>query len=91
MGKVGTRFGRNAPTDATAPSRSSELMTPSPREVSQRLLRATEFKPATCLNVLAACWIQFENHDWFGHGENAPDEHTSTSRSPRATTGRTAT
>jgi hypothetical protein len=26
------------------------------------------------LNVLAACWIQFENHDWLGHGENHPTE-----------------
>ena len=24
--------------------------------------------------MLAACWIQFENHDWFGHGENSPDK-----------------
>ena len=32
-----------------------------------RLLLRKEFKPATFLNVLAACWIQFQNHDWFGH------------------------
>ena len=25
--------------------------------------------------MLAACWIQFQNHDWFGHGENAPDTY----------------
>ena len=74
MGKVGTRFGRNAPTDATAPEAMPQLMTPSPREVSQTLLHRDSFKPATSLNVLAACWIQFENHDWFGHGENKPDE-----------------
>jgi hypothetical protein len=73
MGQVGTRFGRNAPTDATAPEEMPELMTPSPREVSQKLLYRDSFKPATTLNVLAACWIQFENHDWFGHGENSPD------------------
>jgi hypothetical protein len=75
MGKVGTRFGRNAPTDATAPEEMPQLMTPNPREVSQKLLFRDSFKPATTLNVLAACWIQFENHDWFGHGENNPDEH----------------
>ena len=23
--------------------------------------------------MLAGCWIQFQNHDWFGHGENNPD------------------
>jgi hypothetical protein len=50
------------------------LMQPSPRTVSQRLLTRDSFKPATTLNVLAACWIQFENHDWFGHGENSPDQ-----------------
>jgi len=74
MGMVGTRFGRNAPTDATAPEPVSQQMEPSPREVSLKLLNRDTFKPATTLNVLAACWIQMENHDWFGHGENSPDE-----------------
>ena len=73
MGKVGTRFGRNTPSDAT-PETMPELMEPSPREVSERLLKRDAFKPAETLNVLAACWIQFENHDWFGHGENSPDK-----------------
>jgi Animal haem peroxidase len=50
------------------------LMQPSPRDVSVRLLRRDVFKPATTLNVLAACWIQFENHDWLGHGENSQTE-----------------
>lgn len=75
MGKVGTRFGRNAPTDATAPEQMPELLEPSPREVSERLLKRDQFKPATSLNVLAGCWIQFQNHDWFGHGENSPDRY----------------
>jgi hypothetical protein len=75
MGMVGTRFGRNAPTDATAPEPPEELMSPNPREVSLKLLRRDTFKPAETLNLLAACWIQFENHDWFGHGENLPDQH----------------
>jgi hypothetical protein len=74
MGMVGSRFGRNAPPDATAPEPMPQLMEPSPREVSLRLLNRDTFKPATSLNVLAACWIQMENHDWFGHGENSPDE-----------------
>src|SRR5687768_3116363 len=74
MGMVGSRFGRNAPPDATAPEQMPELMDPSPREVATRLLHRDGFKPATTLNVLAACWIQFEDHDWFGHGENLPDE-----------------
>ena len=74
MGKVGSRFGRNAPPDATAPEPMPQLMEQSPREVSLRLLNRDTFKPATSLNVLAACWIQMENHDWFGHGENSPDQ-----------------
>jgi hypothetical protein len=73
MGRVGTRFGRNTPSDVQ-PEQMPELMTPSPREVSQKLLHRDSFKPAETLNVLAACWIQFENHDWFGHGENNPKE-----------------
>jgi Animal haem peroxidase len=74
MGMVGSRFGRNAPPEATAPETMPRLLQPSPREVSMKLLNRDTFKPATSLNVLAACWIQFENHDWFGHGENSPDE-----------------
>jgi hypothetical protein len=74
MGMVGSRFGRNAPPDATAPEAMPRLMQPSPREVSTKLLNRDTFKPATTLNVLAACWIQMNNHDWFGHGENSPNE-----------------
>lgn len=75
MGMVGTRFGRNTPTEATKPEPMPQRMEPNPREVANRLLLRREFKPATSLNVLAACWIQFQNHDWFGHGENAPDTY----------------
>ena len=74
MGRAGTRFGRNAPTEATEPEPLPQRMEPNPREVANRLLLRDEFKPATTLNVLAACWIQFQNHDWFGHGENDPDK-----------------
>ncbi len=73
MGKVGTRFGRNTAVEELKPETMPALMEPSPREVAERLLRRDSFKPAETLNVLAACWIQFENHDWFGHGENSPD------------------
>lgn len=31
-------------------------------------------KEVPFLNLLAAAWIQFENHDWINHGENVPDE-----------------
>ena len=75
MGKVGTRFGRNNPTEGQAAEEMPLLMDPSPRKVAERLLRRDSFKPAVTLNVLAACWIQFENHDWFGHGENSPDRY----------------
>ncbi|KAA0025066.1 peroxidase [Antrihabitans cavernicola] len=75
MGKVGTRFGRNAPIDATAPEPLPERMEPNPRLVASKLMHRDVFKPATTLNVLAACWIQFQNHGWFGHGENSPSEY----------------
>src|SRR5437016_738892 len=73
MGRVGSRFGRNVAPDATAPEPMPEFMQPSPREVSTRLLSRDTFKPATTLNLLAGCWIQFQNHGWFGHGANDPD------------------
>ena len=72
MGMAGTRFGRNVPvkdTHVDAPN----LMKPNPREISRKLMTRDEFHPATTLNVLAAAWIQFQNHGWFSHGENQPD------------------
>ncbi|MEB3214287.1 MAG: peroxidase family protein [Leptolyngbyaceae bacterium] len=69
MGMAGTRFGRNVPvkdTQLDAPN----LMKPNPREISRVLMTRDEFQPATTLNVLAAAWIQFQNHGWFSHGEN---------------------
>jgi Animal haem peroxidase len=50
------------------------MLDPSPREVSTHLLDRDTFKPATTLNVLAACWLQFQNHDWFSHGDNSETE-----------------
>ncbi len=80
MGSIGSRFGRNVPRDATYPEPDDELLTPSPRVVSERLLaRHTDaqgrpvFRPATSLNLLAAAWIQFEVHDWFSHAESEDD------------------
>jgi hypothetical protein len=69
MGACGARFGRNLPLDRIAAPGEAELMTPSPREVSRRLLTRRELIPATTLNTLAAAWIQFETHDWFSHGD----------------------
>ncbi|SDG34940.1 Animal haem peroxidase [Sinosporangium album] len=70
MGRVGTRFDRNAPLAMTFPEPMDRLMSPNPREVADRLLTRTGFIPARSLNMLAAAWIQFQNHDWFSHGDN---------------------
>jgi hypothetical protein len=75
MGKANVRFGRNHPLGITTPEKPPKLMTPNPRIVSTQLLNRDTFKPATTLNVLAACWLQMENHDWFSHGDNNPEEH----------------
>jgi hypothetical protein len=69
MGMAGSRFGRNVPLqDAQADQ--ADLMHPNPRVVSRTLMTRDTFQPATTLNVLAAAWIQFENHDWFSHGKD---------------------
>jgi hypothetical protein len=73
MGKTGMRFGRNVPIEVTYP-KEQEFLNPSPREVSNKLLNRDSFKPATTLNVLAAAWLQFQNHDWFSHGDNSETE-----------------
>jgi hypothetical protein len=73
MGKTGTRFGRNVPLDVTYPEEQS-MLAPSPREVSNHLLNRHSFKPATTLNLLADCWLRFQNHDWFSHGDNSETE-----------------
>jgi Animal haem peroxidase len=70
MGSLGSRFGRNVPLENAYPDPAEKLLTPNPRTVSLELLTRDEFKPATTLNLLAACWIQFEVHDWFSHGKN---------------------
>lgn len=74
MGCRGSRLGRNVPRTMTAPDL-AKLMTPNPLLVSEDLLarREGEFKPATSLNLLAAAWIQFQVHDWFGHEKEALD------------------
>jgi hypothetical protein len=73
MGMVGTRFGRNVPVSATH-GEPENLMTPNPRVISRTLMTRDQFVPATSLNVLAAAWIQFQNHGWFSHGTNQPDD-----------------
>jgi hypothetical protein len=67
MGSAMTRFGRNVPLNEAFPEPEPALLRPSPRDVSERLLKREEFLPATSLNLLAAAWIQFQVHDWFDH------------------------
>ncbi len=74
MGMIGARFGRNVPLERTFPEPLPQLLEPNPRLVSRRLLTRDEFVPATIVNVLAGAWLQFEVHDWFSHGQNAPEE-----------------
>jgi hypothetical protein len=73
MGACSARFGRNVPLDRLAAPAREELMSPSPREISRRLLTRGKFIPADRLNLLAAAWVQFEVHDWFNHGEDRRD------------------
>ncbi|MGW1076571.1 peroxidase family protein [Streptomyces sp. NPDC002537] len=86
MGRAGTPFGRNFALPETFPeaegpeAEGSEaggkgLCSPSPREVSRQLLtRRSGFRPAPTLNLLAAAWIQFQNHGWFSHGDDPAGE-----------------
>ncbi|HVF95935.1 MAG TPA: peroxidase family protein [Flavisolibacter sp.] len=70
-GAAGTRFSRNVRLDAITPETGSRLLTPNPREISRHLLTRTDgVKEVPFLNMLAAVWIQFQNHDWISHGEN---------------------
>jgi hypothetical protein len=76
MGAVGTRFGRSLPFWASSPADEPRLTSPSPREVSRRLLaRGEQMAEVPFLNLLAAAWIQFQIHDWVSHGKNLRDSH----------------
>ena len=69
-GAAGTRFARNVDNAAIRPETGEALMSPNPREISRMLLtREGEMKEVPFLNLLAASWINFENHDWIHHGE----------------------
>ncbi|MCX5193037.1 peroxidase [Streptomyces sp. NBC_00249] len=74
MGRVGTRLDRNSPLPLAYPEDDEALMAPSPREVSRQLLARRGFTPAPTLNLLAAAWIQFQNHGWANHGDNEDAE-----------------
>jgi heme peroxidase len=79
LSNPGARFGRNIPLSEVDPTRDGDILDPSPRLVSNRLLARAlrtdgtdDFKPATIINLLAAAWIQFQVHDWFNHGAPRP-------------------
>jgi hypothetical protein len=70
-GAAGTRFMRNVNFESIKPETGEKLLTPNPREISRHFLtRGKEMKEVPFLNMLAASWIQFMNHDWINHGEN---------------------
>lgn len=75
-GAAGTRFLRNVALEAIRPERGDSLLTPNPREISRQLLSRPlgpdgkpQMQEVPFLNLLAASWIQFMNHDWINHGE----------------------
>ena len=75
-GAAGTRFLRNVALSAIRPETGDQLMTPNPRLISRVLLSREpgtdgqpKMKEVPFLNLLAASWIQFMNHDWINHGE----------------------
>ena len=70
MGMAGSRFGRNVPVEYTFPEPEPTLVTPSPRQISRKVMTRTEFVPATAANALAASWLQFMIRDWFSHGKS---------------------
>jgi len=74
MGSAGTEFGRNIDPKRIKPEKPPRLYDPNPREISLELMTRDTFKPAETLNVLAAAWIQFENHNWFFHGRGKEEE-----------------
>ncbi len=71
MGAKGTGFGRNVPVEMTKPNL-KRLLDPDPRVISRELMARDTFKPAGIINALAAAWLQFENHNWFFHGDGVP-------------------
>jgi hypothetical protein len=78
-GAAGTRFLRNVEYSATHPETAQRLFTPDPRKVSLTLLSRPDgadgrpdMAPVLSLNLFAASWIQFMNHDWISHGDVEP-------------------
>jgi len=70
VGAAGVAFGRNVPPEFIDDNAQANLMTPNPAEISKELLTRDKIKEVPFLNMLAASWIQFMNHDWLSHGRN---------------------
>ena len=70
VGAAGVAFGRNVGPEYIDHDAADKLMTPNPALVSKEFFTRDEFKPVPFLNMLAAVWIQFMNHDWLTHGKN---------------------
>lgn len=71
-GAAGTRFSRNVPSATVQTELEKDRLCPCPRKVSRVLLtRENGLQTVPFLNLLAAAWIQFQNHDWIGHGDNS--------------------
>jgi hypothetical protein len=80
-GAAGTRFLSNVRLSTIQPETLRKLLTPDPRKVSLELLARPdgddgqpEVTTVQFLNLLAASWIQFMNHDWVSHGDVAPND-----------------
>jgi hypothetical protein len=79
-GAAFTRFLRNVDLSVTCPEALPQLLEPDPRKISRELLTRPigrngkpEVETIDFLNLLAASWIQFMNHDWINHGDTDPN------------------
>jgi hypothetical protein len=80
-GAAATRFLSNVKLSAIQPEKNPRLLEPNPRTVSLELLARPvgddgqpETRTVQFLNLLAASWIQFMNHDWINHGDNQANQ-----------------
>lgn len=75
VGASGVAFGRNVSPDFIDKHAMETIKDPNPKDVSKVFFtRDTkgegDYKKVPFLNMLAASWIQFMNHDWLTHGRN---------------------
>ncbi len=74
-GAAGARMGRNTDLKKVVAESESSILSPNPRQISVELLSresvggAAKVKEVDFLNLSAASWIQFQNHDWFAHAQ----------------------